>query len=67
MSFAGTKMLYDRVGELGGQVMVRDKQLAAYSNSSNGYPGAKYPNLFVFYVRLARALGPFRRFNLAHP
>ena len=30
--------------------LVRDKKLAVVSGGFNGYPGAKYPNLFVFYA-----------------
>ena len=30
--------------------MVRDKKIAAFSGGFNGYPGSKYPNLFVFYA-----------------
>jgi predicted Zn-dependent peptidase len=32
------------------RALVRDKKLAAFSAGINGYPGAKYPNLFVFYA-----------------
>jgi predicted Zn-dependent peptidase len=32
------------------RALVRDKKLAAYSGGFNGYPGGKYPNLFVFYA-----------------
>ena len=30
--------------------LVRDKKIAAFSGGFNGYPGAKYPNLFVFFA-----------------
>jgi len=30
--------------------LVRDKKLAVVSGGFNGYPGEKYPNLFVFYA-----------------
>ena len=30
--------------------LVRDKKIAAVSAGFNGFPGAKYPNLFVFYA-----------------
>jgi len=30
--------------------LVRDKRIAAFSGGFNGYPGAKYPNLFVFFA-----------------
>jgi predicted Zn-dependent peptidase len=30
--------------------LVRDKRIAAAAGGFNGYPGAKYPNLFVFYA-----------------
>ncbi len=30
--------------------LVRDKKIAAVSGGFNGFPGAKYPNLFVFYA-----------------
>ncbi len=30
--------------------LVRDKKIAAYSGGFNGYPGNKYPNLFVFFA-----------------
>jgi predicted Zn-dependent peptidase len=30
--------------------LVRDKQIAAFSGGFNGFPGAKYPNLFVFFA-----------------
>jgi predicted Zn-dependent peptidase len=30
--------------------LVRDKKIAAYSGGFNGYPGSKYPNMFVFYA-----------------
>jgi predicted Zn-dependent peptidase len=30
--------------------LVRDKKIAAFSGGFNGFPGAKYPNLFVFYA-----------------
>ncbi len=30
--------------------LVRDKKIAAASGGFNGFPGAKYPNLFVFYA-----------------
>jgi predicted Zn-dependent peptidase len=29
---------------------VRDKKIAAFAGGFNGFPGAKYPNLFVFYA-----------------
>jgi predicted Zn-dependent peptidase len=32
------------------RALVRDKKLAAQSGGFNGYPGGKYPNLFVFYA-----------------
>ena len=30
--------------------LVRDKQIAAFSGGFNGFPGVKYPNLFVFFA-----------------
>ena len=30
--------------------LVRDKRMAAFSGGFNGFPGAKYPNLFVFFA-----------------
>ncbi|HLN01773.1 MAG TPA: pitrilysin family protein [Bryobacteraceae bacterium] len=30
--------------------LVRDKKIAAFSGGFNGFPGAKYPNLFVFFA-----------------
>ncbi len=30
--------------------LVRDKKLAAFSGGFNGFPGNKYPNLFVFFA-----------------
>jgi len=30
--------------------LVRDKKLAAFSGGFNGFPGIKYPNLFVFFA-----------------
>jgi predicted Zn-dependent peptidase len=30
--------------------LVRDKKLAVFSGGFNGYPGEKYPNLFVFFA-----------------
>src|SRR5262249_8461144 len=30
--------------------LVRDKKIAAASAGFNGFPGSKYPNLFVFYA-----------------
>ncbi len=30
--------------------LVRDKKLAVFSGGFNGFPGNKYPNLFVFYA-----------------
>jgi predicted Zn-dependent peptidase len=30
--------------------LVRDKKMAAFSGGFNGFPGAKYPNLFVFFA-----------------
>ena len=30
--------------------LVRDKKIAAFSGGFNGYPGVKYPNLFVFFA-----------------
>jgi len=32
------------------RALVRDKKVAAFSGGFNGYPGAKYPNLFVFFA-----------------
>jgi len=32
------------------RALVRDKKIAAASAGFNGFPGAKYPNLFVFYA-----------------
>ena len=32
------------------RALVRDKRIAATSAGFNGFPGAKYPNLFVFYA-----------------
>ena len=32
------------------RALVRDKKIAANSAGFNGFPGAKYPNLFVFYA-----------------
>lgn len=32
------------------RALVRDKKIAATSAGFNGFPGAKYPNLFVFYA-----------------
>ncbi|HTL56124.1 MAG TPA: pitrilysin family protein [Candidatus Limnocylindrales bacterium] len=32
------------------RALVRDKKIAAVSAGFNGFPGAKYPNLFVFYA-----------------
>jgi predicted Zn-dependent peptidase len=34
------------------RALVRDKKLAAVSGGFNGFPGRKYPNLFVFYAVL---------------
>jgi predicted Zn-dependent peptidase len=42
MSSGRTSRLY--------RALVRDKKLAAFSGGFNGYPGGKYPNLFVFYA-----------------
>ena len=30
--------------------LVRDKKIAAFSGGFNGFPGSKYPNLFVFFA-----------------
>jgi predicted Zn-dependent peptidase len=30
--------------------LVRDKKIAAFSGGFNGFPGAKYPNMFVFFA-----------------
>jgi predicted Zn-dependent peptidase len=30
--------------------LVRDKKIAAFAGGSNDFPGAKYPNLFIFYA-----------------
>jgi predicted Zn-dependent peptidase len=30
--------------------LVRDKKIAAFAGGFNGFPGAKYPNLFVFFA-----------------
>jgi predicted Zn-dependent peptidase len=30
--------------------LVRDKKIAAFSGGFNGFPGAKYPNLFVYFA-----------------
>lgn len=30
--------------------LVRDKKIAAFSGGFNGFPGAKYPNLFIFFA-----------------
>jgi predicted Zn-dependent peptidase len=30
--------------------LVRDKRIAAFSGGFNGFPGVKYPNLFVFFA-----------------
>jgi predicted Zn-dependent peptidase len=30
--------------------LVRDKKIAAFSGGFNGFPGVKYPNLFVFFA-----------------
>ena len=30
--------------------LVRDKKIAAFSSGFNGFPGSKYPNLFVFFA-----------------
>jgi predicted Zn-dependent peptidase len=30
--------------------LVRDKKIAAFSGGFSGFPGAKYPNLFVFFA-----------------
>jgi len=30
--------------------LVRDKKIAAFSGGFNGFPGGKYPNLFVFFA-----------------
>jgi predicted Zn-dependent peptidase len=32
------------------RALVRDKKIAAMSAGFNGFPGSKYPNLFVFYA-----------------
>jgi predicted Zn-dependent peptidase len=32
------------------RALVRDKKIAAFSGGFNGFPGAKYPNLFVFFA-----------------
>jgi predicted Zn-dependent peptidase len=32
------------------RTLVRDKRVAAYSAGFNGFPGDKYPNLFLFYA-----------------
>ena len=32
------------------RTLVRDKKIAASSGGYNGFPGAKYPNLFVFFA-----------------
>jgi predicted Zn-dependent peptidase len=42
MSAGRTSRLY--------RALVRDKKLAAYSGGFNGFPGQKYPSLFVFYA-----------------
>jgi len=42
MSAGRTSRLY--------RALVRDKKLAAYSGGFNGFPGQKYPGLFVFYA-----------------
>jgi len=31
------------------RALVRDKKIAAFSGGFNGFPGVKYPNLFVFF------------------
>ena len=42
MSAGRTSRLY--------RALVRDKKLAAYSGGFNGFPGQKYPSLFVFFA-----------------
>src|SRR5207245_743804 len=32
------------------RALVRDKKIAAFSGGFNGFPGVKYPNLFVFFA-----------------
>lgn len=32
------------------RALVRDKRIAAFSGGFNGFPGAKYPNMFVFFA-----------------
>ncbi len=32
------------------RALVRDKKIAAFSGGFNGFPGAKYPNMFVFFA-----------------
>jgi predicted Zn-dependent peptidase len=32
------------------RALVRDRQIAAFSGGFNGFPGGKYPNLFVFFA-----------------
>jgi predicted Zn-dependent peptidase len=32
------------------RALVRDKKIAAFSGGFNGFPGSKYPNMFVFFA-----------------
>jgi predicted Zn-dependent peptidase len=46
--------------------LVRDKKIAAFSGGFNGFPGAKYPNLFVFYAVSTPGHTPEETRNAVH-